>query len=406
MSPRSKTLQAVPTTAFPNPDTSLPLVGPRNANVFLRVVHTADNHLRMSQDSYVARGRDFYLAAASVIDIARDYGADMILNAGDFLNVPECQSLTVQQMMQLDVKLREIGKPMFVVQGNHDSTTPSWSATLSGSAHGTQPGLRDGNGLIPGTGILCLPFLTPTDLKHRIETMTPQEKREAKVLVWHGPVLEFAKFPTEGILTIADFMTHPWEAVLLGDIHIRKYVRHARPDGGTCIIGYPGATELCAANEPLDHSCTVIDFDASYRVVSMSHVPVAHRKVLPLRINNTDDLGAAVATVEEVVKTTDRLMVLVKYSDALSGVRNRLQLAAGKSDTIIRAEAFMTQFETAPDLVASAAATMPKPMDFLERVAPEASSDLKTLIMQLENFDSTVSPAEQLNVYCQNRLPV
>lgn len=386
-------------------DTGLPgveLVKP--AHVRTRAVLTADNHLRMTHDGSTVRGNDFFLAARSVVDIADRFNADLVLNAGDFLNVPECYSLIVQQMQDIDSRLRDVHLPMFVVQGNHDYTEPSWVDVVGGTPD--TDGLHVGDGLLPGfPEIMALPFLTPADLRARLKSMVHTEHEcRAQVLVWHGPVLEFAKFPSEDIITIQDLMVHPWRAVLLGDIHQCKFVRVPMPDGNYTIIGYPGATELCKRDEPLEHTCTVIDFDDRMQVVAMSHVPVDHRKVLPLRINTLEDLGKASQLVKEHTAMFPRSMVLARYDDSLSDVRHTLQLAAGKTDTIVRADSFSVETPVTA-VTSSSEGGLPSPIDYLDRLNLGMSTSLRSLCVQLANPDAPSSASEQLSVYCANQNP-
>lgn len=383
-----------------NQDTGLPLCRSEHPRIehILRVVLTADNHLRMTSNGSVERGRDFFKAARSVVQIAERCGADAILNAGDFFNTPESLPLLTQQLQTIDHDLQRAGLPMYVVQGNHDYAEPSWISVQQGNhREDLERGVIHADGLILDGLVLALPFLSPDDLRKRLANLTPEEKR-AKILMWHGPVLEFCKFPVDNVITIQDFMVHNWTAVLLGDIHQCSFRRVPHAEGtGSCIIGYPGATELCAADEPLTHTCTVMDIHKHTGVVeAMSHIQVAHREVIALRINSEDELAEAVAKVgNHAASKNPHLMVLAKFSDAVPGVRHALQRAVPDS-VIIRAESFPSKVEITSGRVATS--DVKRPQDYLADF--QLPTNLLRLCETLCNPDSEVSPAVQLEQYC------
>lgn len=387
--------------AFNDTGTGLPGAGRGIKNKgILRLLFTADNHLRMTCNGSAARGLDFFRAAKSVVDIANEVRADAILNAGDFFNTPESLPLLTQQLQELDQYLQGEDLSMYVIQGNHDFAEPSWITVQQGNHKvGATSGVFHADGLILDGLVLALPFLSPDDLRARLANLSEEEKK-AKILMWHGQVLEFCKFPVDNVITIQDFMVHNWEAVLLGDIHQRSFVNVTRPDGGVCVVGYPGATELCKSDEPLEHTCTVLEVDKTTgKVLAMSHVPVDHRKVLALRINDEAELAAAVVKVQEEAKQNPDVMVLCKFNDTVPGVRHALQRAVGEK-AIIRAEAFPGQLALVSGREATSEVKTPK--EYLP--AFQLPTDLLRLCEVLINPDSDTSPATVLEAYCSTRI--
>jgi len=359
----------------------------------VRLVHTADNHLRVSHSGSLERGQDFFNAAMSVVTIAGDHGAHAIINAGDMLNSPENLPEVINQLAQIDVACQEIELPMYVVQGNHDFAEPSW-ITVQEQQPRLRPNAKGGTGLkllngvvrVGKLNILGLPFLTPDTLRKELElrsTQADEKKDTIHILVWHGSVLEFAKFPSENIITCEDLMKGPWSTVLLGDIHTRQYLKC-----DNTLIGYPGATELCKRDEPLEHSCTVMDFDEKTGVCKgFEFVPVAHRPVMVLNIGDEQQFVEATAQVMEFAKKEPACMVLIRYVSTLSDVRMRIQQVAG-SKAIVRAEAYPPTTMEAGREDSDPSAAVKLPVDYLP-VFP--TTELSTLARQLCDPDVPVS---------------
>lgn len=352
----------------------------------VRFVHTADNHLRVSASGSLARGQDFFEAAKNVIKIASDRGAAAILNAGDMLNSPENLPEVIRQLACIDTELQEHDLTMYVVQGNHDFARPSWISVQEmqpRSKPGCNAGIKllDGTITVKGIKILGLPFLTPGDLKESIK----DADLDTHILMWHGAVLEFAKFPTDGIITCDDLASGPWNTVLLGDIHVCQYL-----NVGSKVIGYPGATELCKRDEPLTHTCTVMDFDAKTgRCVGLELVPVLHRPVLTLHVGSEEELADAIMKANQERTKNPKFLLLAKYVNTIPEVRHRLQQAAG-SAAIVRAEAY-----PATTMKAGAVALQETPAGPIAYLGAfvSSSSDLFRLAQQLCDPDA---PANDL----------
>jgi DNA repair exonuclease SbcCD nuclease subunit len=359
----------------------------------VRIVHTADTHLRLSCNGSTVRGRDFFTAAMSVVDIAKARNADAIINAGDILNSPDNLPRVVEQLAQLDDALKRNCMPMYTVQGNHDYAEPSWidvlQARSTDSRHGLQ--LMPPGEVITVTGlrIAGLPFMSNEQLREQLKSPALQQ-RKPQVLVWHGAVLEFVKFPAPDVMTVADF-GQDFSAVLLGDIHVCQYLQNGRT-----LIGYPGATELCKSDEPLEHSCTIIDFDLKGEVKGIELVPVDHRKVLPLRIDLEQQMPEALAKVRAFAGLHKRTMLLIKYCDRIEDVRSRFESAASGNDCIIRADSY--SLDSAPIAQDLDKRSFRTPADYLPGALPAHRTDLLTLCTQLINPEAKAT--ELLKAYC------
>lgn len=348
-----------------------------------RVVLTADNHLRLTHLGSRERGADFRNALLSVIDVATAVKADAIINAGDVMDSPQVQPAVADDLRVVDEHCRAARLPMYTLLGNHDFAQPSWLEVqrMSSGSIGAADGIIPFDNAAVRVGPITfygMPFMSPLLLRERLAKSV-----DADVLVWHGSVQEFAGFPVEGMITVEDLMAQPWKAVLLGDIHITKFL-----DANGCPVGYPGATELIKKDEPLEHSCTVIDFDnATRRVLRLSFVPVKHRKVFTLRIDTEDQLDAA----EAELKAAQALkpIVFAKFNTSLTLPRARLQSAAG-AGAICRLEGYDPMVL---DLAAKATdADVPQPEHYVDQVLP-ADRELAAVAKLLCNPEASVGDA-------------
>ena len=357
------------------------------------MVHTADNHLRLTHLGSRDRGRDFLIATLSVVKVAREYNARCIINAGDLMDTPQIQPAVAADLLLLDEELGEAKMPMYTLLGNHDYAAPSWlEVQRMSSSHKNHEW-----GIIPiddkiinvgGIAVMAVPFMAPMELRDRLA-----KEAEGDVLVWHGSVQEFAGFPVDGMITIEDLTSvHPWKAVLLGDIHVTKYF-----DINGCLLGYPGATELVKKDEPLEHSCTVIDFDAvTKKVVGIMHVPVAHRKVLTLRIDTDQQLDAAIDDLKK--RHSEKPIVFAKYSTETNMARSRLLLAAGEG-ALCRLEGYDP---VVMRLVQEAMSQgVPKPEHFVDKVIPadKAAAAVARLLVSPD-----INPGEVLRSFIAEQM--
>jgi DNA repair exonuclease SbcCD nuclease subunit len=93
----------------------------------IRLLHIADVHLGASMSSFgdaaEARRRRLLDAFRELPEIARREGAHAVLVAGDLFDRPEPERETTAAVAEAFARLAENGRPVFVVPGNHDSST-------------------------------------------------------------------------------------------------------------------------------------------------------------------------------------------------------------------------------------------------------------------------------------------
>ena len=93
----------------------------------MRLLHLADVHLGASMSSFgdLAEGRRRQLLDAfrALPAIAEQEDAQAVLVAGDLFDRPEPGAEAVAAAAETFARLEEAGRPVFVVPGNHDSST-------------------------------------------------------------------------------------------------------------------------------------------------------------------------------------------------------------------------------------------------------------------------------------------
>ena len=359
----------------------------------VRLAHTADNHLRLTANGSTVRGSEFLKALLSGMRKAADRGCNAIVCAGDLVNSPENLPSVARQLLEVHRAAEDYGLPFLAIQGNHDFSKPSWIEVMSsdGNDELCSPGMHlldNRTAYIDGLRVHGLPFLQPAELREVLQF----SNLNWDVLVWHGSVTEFAKFPTEGAITLSDFTASHQAAVLLGDIHICEYYQHDTAGG----IGYPGATELCKRDEPLTHGIVLLDFartPTGWACIGTEHVPTWFRPVTALNIQREDEMPKILADLaDDWARTNEPRLVIAQYMSDLVDVRARLQRAAGP-ESIVRAEGY--KGATIP-VTAQHLRDAPSPASYI----PGAISDtgLATLATQLAE-DPDVSPSTLLNAY-------
>lgn len=308
----------------------------------LRLAHTADNHLRLTQTGSRERGADFKHAFMDVMHKASRRGCKAVVAAGDLLDKSELSSPVVRDLADVLSVSDKLGLQLLTVQGNHDIASPNWVDVIR---HGRemisvidnkQVELRV-DASLPPLRMYGIPFVAPATLRRILAEV--RERRCVDVLVWHGPVAEFADFHGEYV-KLEDFNSLGTAAVLLGDIHKTAYTE--LPDTG--LIGYPGATELCKRDEPLEHSFTLIDFahdGTRWHVEGVELVPVDSRPTKALRIDSQEQLAQAVAEVRQWAAQSHRpVQIFIKYSSEVDNVRGAITEACGPTLAIVRAESY------------------------------------------------------------------
>jgi hypothetical protein len=303
----------------------------------MKILHTADWHLREAHLSMTERGEDFFKAAAATVDIARTHQAECMVAVGDLLNEGRPSSKVISQLRTIHDSAQAAQLPVFCVLGNHDASSPSWYKQVVTTTAGAQyDGLIDITNKVTqfrGVWFVGLPAVEGHDLPaHIAELGGKVPVGEEVVWLWHGAVREFVGFPSEKYVSLAELTemlnTLPalkHKAFLMGDIHETGYAVMPLITG-PCTIGYPGATELVKRNDQLHHTVTIIDLGAELSPegsLQMSVVPVPHRPAVAFRLYTADQILALKALVAPVWDM--KPIVLISYAASLTNAVELVQ---------------------------------------------------------------------------------
>lgn len=303
-------------------------------------MHIADLHLRDSQFGRPDRGADFTNAVLTAVQEAAKRNIAYILVAGDILNSKKPSSTNIADLIEINEKLEASNILMLAIPGDHDACDLSWiNALKKTKGIGNIIDVTDTVYTIPlkesKSGITV--YGAPKAKMH------PQEFRQvvgewpaATILLYHGPFKEFAGFKMpDDALGIADLPTDRYEVIALGDLHSCKYVEY-----GGCLIGYPGPTEYCSANEPTQKSVTILRFDDDGHILKFNAetdiVPLATRCVIRRVLQNEDDMATLIQDLTKVAASNP--IVHVWHDSSVPAVFERLSHIVDPRKGILRVQ--------------------------------------------------------------------
>ena len=310
---------------------------PKKPNNCLRVAHTADWHLRDRHLDTSVRGPDFTAVALQMVEDAKERDCDIIVNAGDVLNVSRPSSQNIKDLQRINKRLLELELPMLLITGNHDMTKPTWISHFGRGSVGRF-------GIIPAdhwtevveskdgqrVRFTCLPWMPREELADTLDAFTPSADT-VEILVWHEAIREFCGFPSEARPTVKELQPEKFKAILLGDIHQRNYME--TEEG--CLIGYPGATELCAKDEPLAHSYEILDIPFDGGPITHYPAPLKTRPVVTFHATSESQVQPLIDKIKE--QESEGPMVFVRYNPNIEKFVDRVRSAVS-SDCILRLE--------------------------------------------------------------------
>jgi len=300
----------------------------------IKIIHTADWHLRDMQFGKTARAQDFTDSVFRIVDIAVENKVDYILCAGDILNSKRPSSRNIADLIRLNQKLLTNKVKLFVITGNHDKCHPSWIKVL-------QEEMQE-NGQCAIYDIdFQMASMKARDGKeytiYGVPDMAPDDFREKSVdfpsadfMMFHALIKDFAAFDAgDKVLKVSDLPSDKYKAILLGDIHTHKYI-----DLENCVVGYPGSTELCSRNESVDKYVTLF---------TLQDNGTLERESIPLKLNKpiiADD----VRTVEEANNLLIKInelkdeypTILVRKDPSFTDLYMRIARIVDTSKCIIR----------------------------------------------------------------------
>ncbi len=289
----------------------------------MKILHTADWHLRESQYGDFGRGLEFFESAKRLIELAKvlkDSGQiDCIVNGGDILDKKRPPSVVVKQLLDIHALLVKYEIPMFTITGNHDQDDPSWISLVD--VYPDKGIIPIDNKKIDFNGISIYGALDTS--KKGLEYNLAGVSGPVDVLVWHGAISEVVNFDDGSYLNIQDFLNFSrhlnTKMFLFGDIHTTKYFT-PHTDLGPAVIGYPGTLEMCSTSEAPNKSVTIVDTDN----LSLQFLPVSSRPFIEIDLVDESVLGV----YETMLRETEQpvLIKLKYYTDERLDLFTRLSL--------------------------------------------------------------------------------
>ena len=229
----------------------------------LRIAHIADTHLGYKSNSLSNRDEDFmaswFFACRAIVDSS----PDIIIHAGDvFHNArPEWKALTgYTDGIKI---LLEANCPLFIIAGNHDTTSIHLNHTVFSFTSGIIPQVVATNDLLPSlhnlpeleTDVVLVPHKALLDrhlnakITDLVATMVPGRRR---ILVSHGSIVKDDPTSEMGSVAIPHEITeHDWDYIALGHLHL------SQPYGKKG--WYSGSTERCGWSDyPANPAWTLV----------------------------------------------------------------------------------------------------------------------------------------------------
>lgn len=277
----------------------------------MKILHTADWHLRDAQYGDYERGLEFFQAAKRLVNEAitlHKLGQiDCIVNGGDILDKKRPPSVVIHQLMEIHDMLVEANLPMFTITGNHDQDDPSW---ISLNKKHTDKGIISIDDTTVEFNGLRIHGALETNRK-RLQEHLQQVNETVDILVWHGSMKESAGFDNGNYVSLQEFMDFTdhmnTKLFLFGDIHKRQYFEQTRANGTRILCGYPGSIEMASGvSEPPDKTYTIIDTDT----LQMEHKPLKIRPFIEADLSSAE---AAANIVQTLLTTEEPTLINLKY---------------------------------------------------------------------------------------------
>lgn len=308
-----------------------------------RVLHTADLQLGKQQYGSFLRTQDFAAVLPQIAKIAEVEKVDLIVLAGDIFDSYTPDSYSERAFRKFVEQVEEIehhaspAPAILAIEGNHEFDKRNMGnrevARIDAVTDGIlRPHMADEFHKVNDIeiSVVAADWMPAS----KIQTFLDGLPNNLDVLVMHQSCEGFIPIIGTTEMKLAQLKGKA-KLILLGDLHLQKTVTL---DDGT-VICYPGSTELCASNEPVQKSVNIVDFDMEKReVVDIRQVLLQTRQAL--KLNVFDDLGLNSADQEIRNNADHNPIVFLGFSAALRPlVLPKLEEWAALGLTLIQPEA-------------------------------------------------------------------
>lgn len=290
-----------------------------------KIIFTSDWHLGKRQYGLKHREQDRYRAAWHVLKQAAEMGAAAVLNGGDILDVTRPTSRAVNELKRMHAYLKTHDIPMYLVQGNHDRTSPPWF-DLFIEENNTEGGvilLEKEKVDIPGTDVSVY-GVPEMPVESLTEHLRSDEAPEADILLTHIMVRDWIGFKSPNSFELKNLPQDKYSHAVIGDVHKTAIERHGKV---TCVS--PGSIELGASDEQQTKYFQV--FDCTTRQTESKIIPT--RPVVFVEILSEEQVEEGLKELAEADKVES--LIYLTCDPTINGIVNRALGKKTKSNTYI-----------------------------------------------------------------------
>lgn len=331
----------------------------------VKIAHIADCHLRTRQYGSTQRGEDFTEGLLSALEAAHKEECRYVIIAGDLLDTMNPGSaMCLDVLDRINAFAIHHDMTLLTVSGNHDRAMPPWESRFDelvddGSMDGAVYGFCNINNRTfdasddpdndDGTVVRIhgVPYMPNNEMRALLPSLP-----EADILVWHGALADFAGFPVESALTVAEFAeTGKWRILAMGDLHI-----HSMIECKGMVAAYPGSTEMCSSAEEPEKSFYVYTIDKDS--VKVDSIPFKTREKQFLNVTDEASMAEAVTSMHKGA------VVYVKYVDSVENAAERLCRAAEATGAFLVSQSVAAG---GADVIVGRCSEMETPAEYLHR---------------------------------------
>ena len=227
---------------------------------------------------------DSYFALEQIVRIAEAERPQLLVLAGDILNVQTNPSTPILRLSNALHRLQAAEIPVAYVQGQHDYQEESWLSGYGNTTHAAGAVHRISDTLVAGHDFadretLLNYFASPF--------FFPANGQRIDLLILHQVWKDFMGDIVAHQVSSED-IPHSVKLVITGDYHVSALKSRTLPDGYVQQILSPGSTHLRSINEPVDKFMYRLNPQGdTYQV---EPIPLASRRVVRVKLANFDTL--------------------------------------------------------------------------------------------------------------------
>lgn len=254
---------------------------------------TGDLHLRKNlwKNRHDLVG-DTYFALGQIVQLCKQRHADVII-AGDVFDSPRPSAEDVLVLQEAGEVLAGEGLDLYLIQGNHDQSSPSWADTCGL----VLPIHKHAFTILGEVRVYGLDYCPPSELQASLLTVP----KDIDLLVCHQLLDLF--FPKQGNNMEASWVPDHLKMVLVGDFHETLIKEDRR---GIKFIS-PGSTSMQKINEVPAKS--VFSLSCPNHKLNLERVPILSRKHFEYQLRVEEDLGRVLDDIRIYVRGDERLLL-------------------------------------------------------------------------------------------------